>query len=113
MPAKEIHVCGHECAVGLVQRLAGIMGEEFKVSCPLPFSPPAVYFTSVVQVKHYERLVPLVIQEKGLAANYRAVSRGDCVIVFSRKQVFETRKRIEAVTRQKCAVVYGNLPPGM
>lgn len=47
-----------------------------------------------------------------MGGNYRSVKRGDCVVVFSRKQVFETRRRIEAATGQKCAVVYGSLPPG-
>ena len=65
------------------------------------------------QVSHYQRLVPLVVQEESLNGNYRSVKSGDCVIVFSRRQVFKTRLKIEAATGQKCAVVYGNLPPGM
>ena len=63
-------------------------------------------------MSRYKRLVPLVVEEKGLAGNYHAVRPGDCVIVFSRKQVFEIRKKIESTTGLKCAVVYGSLPPG-
>lgn len=32
MPAREIHVCGNESAVELVQRLASLMNEEVEVS---------------------------------------------------------------------------------
>lgn len=103
-------MCGHGCAVGLVQRLANIMGERFEVSSQ--FSDIIMSNIPLAKVNHYKRLVPLVVERRGLAGSYKAVKPGDCVIVFSRKQVFETRKRIETATRQKCAVVYGSLPPG-
>ena len=31
LPAREIHLCGHECAIGLVSRLASSMGEPLEV----------------------------------------------------------------------------------
>ena len=67
----------------------------------------------LLQVSHYKRLVPLVVEERGLDGSYQAVKPGDCIIVFSRKQVFEIRRKIESSTGLKCAVVYGSLPPGM
>ena len=32
MPAREVHVCGNESAVELVQRLASLMNEQVEVS---------------------------------------------------------------------------------
>ena len=31
IPAREIHLCGHECAIELVDRLASSMGESLEV----------------------------------------------------------------------------------
>lgn len=41
------------------------------------------------------------------------VQKGDCVITFSRKDIFAVRREIEQVTGLKCASIYGNLPPGI
>ncbi len=32
LPAREVHLCGHDCAVDLVQKLARSMGEKLEVS---------------------------------------------------------------------------------
>ena len=37
--------------------------------------------------------------------------KGDCVIAFSKKDIFTLKKKIEAATGLKCCVVYGSLPP--
>ena len=60
----------------------------------------------------YDRLVPLEVDESSLDGNYSAVRPGDCVIVFSRRKLFDVRRRIAAATGQRCAAVYGSLPPG-
>ena len=53
-----------------------------------------------------------MVEKRGLSGKYSAMKPGDCVIAFSRRHVFEIRRRIEGATGLKCAVVYGNLPPG-
>lgn len=35
------------------------------------------------------------------------------MVVFSRNKVFEISQLIEEVTGQNCAVIYGDLPPGI
>ncbi len=66
----------------------------------------------LLQVRHYERLSPLVPLENGLSGQYDRVRPGDCVVTFSRASVFQVRKKIEQATKQQCAVIYGGLPPG-
>ena len=70
-------------------------------------------FYLLFQVISYDRLVPLTIDEASLDGSYSAVKPGDCVIVFSRRRLFDVRRRIIAATGLRCAAVYGNLPPGM
>ena len=35
LPAREIHLCGHECAIDIVRRLAQSMGETLEVGVGL------------------------------------------------------------------------------
>jgi len=37
--------------------------------------------------------------------------RGDCVVVFGRKALFETKRQIETATGLNVGVIYGSLPP--
>jgi len=92
LPAREIHMCGHDCAVDIVRRMAESTGEE-------------------VEVLRYDRLVPLVPQNRSLRGQYSAVKPGDCMVVFSRWRIFELRDNIEKATNHKCAIIYGGLPP--
>lgn len=64
-----------------------------------------------VTVHRYNRLTPLTISEKSLNGSYKNVKKGDCVVTFARKDIFEVKKAIERETGLKCAVVYGALPP--
>lgn len=36
---------------------------------------------------------------------------GDCVVAFSRTDIFAIKREIEAKTKYKCCIVYGTLPP--
>jgi len=36
---------------------------------------------------------------------------GDCVVAFSRKDIYTLKRRIEKNLGLKCCVVYGSLPP--
>ena len=67
---------------------------------------------ALLQVHHYERLSPLVVSSKTLRGRYGSVKPGDCVVVFSRNKVFEIGEQVEKATKQTCALVYGDLPPG-
>jgi hypothetical protein len=36
---------------------------------------------------------------------------GDCVVAFSRRDIFDIKTEIERLTTMRCCVVYGALPP--
>ena len=90
--AREIHLCGEETAVPVVQALLEETGDE-------------------IEIRRYERLTPLVIEQQSLDGKYGSVVKGDCVVAFSRSGIFGIKNKIEATTGMKCAVVYGKLPP--
>ena len=90
--ANEVHVCGGLEAAPLVQRLVESSGDEFIL-------------------KTYERLSPLHVAESSLLGDYSKVQPGDCVVAFSKVDIFSIRKAIENKTPYKCAIIYGQLPP--
>lgn len=51
--------------------------------------------------------------DRTLKGHYDTVKPGDCVVTFSRKNVFEISQLIEKAAKQSCAVIYGDLPPGI
>ncbi|KAJ1512364.1 hypothetical protein HMI56_004161 [Coelomomyces lativittatus] len=90
--ANTVILCGEESSIPLVQALCREVNEE-------------------VTVRHFQRLGPLRASGTSLNSNWCELKKGDCVIVFSRSQVFSHRKWIQSATRRKCAVLYGLLPP--
>ncbi|EAU81797.1 ATP-dependent RNA helicase suv3 [Coprinopsis cinerea okayama7 len=92
LAAKEVHLCGEETAVPIVEALLKDTGDE-------------------LIVKRYERLTPLKVEEESLGGDYSKVQKGDCIVVFNRKGIFAVKKKVEALTGLRCAVVYGRLPP--
>ncbi|KAF8891094.1 P-loop containing nucleoside triphosphate hydrolase protein [Gymnopilus junonius] len=90
--AHEIHLCGEESAVPVVEALLKHTGDE-------------------LEVRRYERLTPLVVEEQSLNGDLTKIRKGDCVVTFSRSKIFELKKLVEAQTGLRCAVVYGRLPP--
>lgn len=92
VPANEIHVCGDASALELVEWIADQVGEEF-------------------EVRRYERFTPLEVEEKGLVQGYSDVKAGDCIVAFSRQDIFDIKAMIEEQTPFKTCVVYGALPP--
>ncbi len=92
LQAHEIHVCGSPAAIQTVQAIAKKMGDSF-------------------EVKRYERRTTLTIAESSLDSDYSNIQPGDCVVAFSRRDIYAIKHRIEEVTSLKCCVVYGNLPP--
>ncbi|KAJ4489966.1 P-loop containing nucleoside triphosphate hydrolase protein [Lentinula aciculospora] len=89
--AKEVHLCGEETAVPIIQALLAETHDE-------------------LEVRRYKRLTPLQI-EKSLANDLGKVQKGDCVVTFSRGSIFWLKSSIEKASGMKCAVVYGKLPP--
>lgn len=90
--ANEIHVCGGLEAVAVVKRLAESTGDEF-------------------ELKEYSRLSQLKIADTSLRGDYSKVQPGDCIVAFSKADIFSVRRTIEKCTPYKCAIIYGQLPP--
>jgi len=92
LTADEIHVCGEETAVPLVQQLLADTGDE-------------------IIVNRYQRLSPLHVATQSMEGNWTDIRRGDCIVAFSRKDIFACKHNIEQKTGLRCAVAYGKLPP--
>lgn len=92
MQARVIHLCGSPSMLDIVRKLSIRMGTEMEVIT-------------------YNRLSPLNVGEKALK-NYKNIRKGDCVIGFSRKVLYDIKRQIEAANRDlRCCIIYGNLPP--
>jgi ATP-dependent RNA helicase SUPV3L1/SUV3 len=89
--AEEIHLCGEERAISLIRDMIATTGDT-------------------LEIQQYQRLTPLTVMKHPLKA-LSDLERGDCVVTFSRKEVFHLKSRIEKQTNLKVAVVYGSLPP--
>ena len=90
--AHEIHLCGEETAIPLVEKLLKDTGDE-------------------LIVRRYERLTPLVPEDESLKGDLTKVRKGDCIVTFSRSSIFGIKRLVEERTGLRCAVVYGRLPP--
>ena len=88
--AKEIHVCGEETVIPLLESMAKETGDE-------------------IVINRYKRLSPFKIGDPILSL--KNVRKGDCVVTFSRSGIWEIKRKIESMTGLKCAVAYGGLPP--
>jgi ATP-dependent RNA helicase SUPV3L1/SUV3 len=93
LAAKEVHLCGEESAVPLIQRICESLNEELVVN-------------------KYQRLTPYKVSNRSLEGDLSRITKGDCVVAFSRRDIFNYKNKIEATTGLKCAVAYGGLPPG-
>ncbi len=51
------------------------------------------------------------VSQESLKGDYSKVEPGDCVVAFSRSDIFSIRNAIEKLTPYKCAMIYGALPP--
>ncbi|ORX92474.1 P-loop containing nucleoside triphosphate hydrolase protein, partial [Basidiobolus meristosporus CBS 931.73] len=92
LQAEEIHLCGEPSIVPLVSEICANLNEE-------------------VEVRKYDRLSSLKILSHSLNSSFKNIRKGDCVVTFSRKNIFAVKKAIEQETKLKCAVIYGSLPP--
>ncbi|KAK3950121.1 P-loop containing nucleoside triphosphate hydrolase protein [Pseudoneurospora amorphoporcata] len=90
--AKELHLCGEERVVDLIQELCARLGDK-------------------CIVHRYVRLNPLLPMEKAVGDDFKNLQKGDAVIAFSRVNLHALKAGIESATGRKCAIVYGSLPP--
>jgi ATP-dependent RNA helicase SUPV3L1/SUV3 len=90
--AREVHLCGDETTVALLSALIPTLGDT-------------------VTVHRYNRLTPLQVADTSLEGDWNKIQKGDCVVTFSRTNIFSVKKQIESIAGKKCAVVYGALPP--
>ncbi|KAJ6806100.1 ATP-dependent RNA helicase SUV3L, mitochondrial [Iris pallida] len=92
LKADEIHLCGDPSVFNVVKKICKETGDE-------------------LEVHSYERFKPLVVEAKTLLGDLKNVRSGDCVVAFSRREIFEVKLAIERFTGHKCCVIYGALPP--
>lgn len=88
----ELHLCGEESVVDLVQKIAAELGDE-------------------CVVKRYQRLSPLVVADTSLGGDLSRIRKGDCLVTFSRSNIFAFKRAVEEKTGLRVAVAYGGLPP--
>lgn len=96
--ADEVHLCGEPAALDLLQALATDAGD------------------GQVERRVYARLGGPGSLRLGpsLGGDLGKVRPGDCVVAFSKRDIFQLKRRIEQSSqgRLRCAVVYGSLPLG-
>ncbi|KAK0218863.1 P-loop containing nucleoside triphosphate hydrolase protein [Armillaria fumosa] len=90
--AREIHLCGEETAVPLVEAMLKETNDDLVVN-------------------RYERLTPLEVEKQSLGGDLSKIRKGDCIVTFSRKSIFQMKKDVERELGVSCATVYGRLPP--
>ncbi|XP_057823813.2 ATP-dependent RNA helicase SUV3, mitochondrial isoform X2 [Cryptomeria japonica] len=91
IPADELHLCGEPAVVSLIQEMLSVTGD-------------------IMQVEYYKRLSPLIPSERPLDS-FSEIRTGDCVVAFSRQNIYYIKKKIEAKGEHLCSIVYGSLPP--
>ncbi|KAF4436514.1 hypothetical protein F53441_13225 [Fusarium austroafricanum] len=90
--AKEVHLCGEERTVKLIESICASIGDK-------------------CIVHRYDRLSPLEPMDKALDSDYSQLEKGDCVVAFSRLNLHALKRAIEKKTGRRCAIIYGSLPP--
>lgn len=90
--ANEVHLCGEASVVDLIKQIGKACGDE-------------------VIVNTYERLSPLYVASQSLKGDYKQVRPGDCIVTFSRRDIFAVKYEVEQQTGLRVAVAYGGLPP--
>ncbi|KAK3040549.1 hypothetical protein RJ639_028995 [Escallonia herrerae] len=90
IPANELHLCGDAAAVPLIKEILGVTDDD-------------------VKVQYYERLSPLVPSKIPLGP-FSNIKRGDCIVTFSRQEIYKLKKKVQDGGKHLCSVVYGSLP---
>lgn len=74
--AKEIHLCGEETAIPIIEAILKDTGDELVIN-------------------RYERLTPLTVQEESLNGDIKRVQKGDCMVTFSPSSIFALKRQVE------------------
>ena len=90
--AREVHLCGEERTVELIESLCARIGDK-------------------CIVHRYQRLSSLQTMEASLKGDFGNLQKGDAVVSFSRVGLHALKAGIESATGRRCAIVYGSLPP--
>lgn len=61
-------------------------------------------------MRHYKRLTELNVEQSALCT-LDNVQPGDCIVCFSKNDIYSVSREIEARGKE-VAVIYGGLPPG-
>ncbi|XP_021859217.1 DExH-box ATP-dependent RNA helicase DExH16, mitochondrial isoform X2 [Spinacia oleracea] len=91
LAADELHLCGDPAAVPLIKQMLKVTGDD-------------------LQIKYYDRLSPLEPLKVPLGS-YSNIKKGDCIVTFSRRGIYNFKRKIENEGKHLCSVVYGSLPP--
>lgn len=89
--ADEVHVCGEVGATDLLKKICATTGED-------------------IEVRNYKRLTELTVESSALCT-LDNVQPGDCIVCFSKNDIYSVSREIEARGKE-VAVIYGGLPPG-
>lgn len=100
--AKEVHLCGEESALKLVTDLLGRTNDN-------------------LTIHRYARLSPLITEDEPLRS-WEELREGDCIISFSKKELFNLRNDINDFMNKDrdgnlisnenhCSLIYGTMPP--
>lgn len=92
LPAREIHLCGEQSAVTVIQQILHATGEA-----------------SRLRLIEHKRLVPLTV-DKPLDGDLRRVQNGDCLVCFSRRHVFDYVEKLRQIPNVVPYAVYGAMP---
>ena len=94
LPAREVHLCGEERALDVVKQIL-YESRELKG----------------LEVRRYNRLVPLEVEKSNLDGDFSRLRNGDCLVTFSRKSVFSLAAAIrKAHPHASVRTIYGSLP---
>ncbi|KAK1281543.1 hypothetical protein QJS10_CPB22g01221 [Acorus calamus] len=108
IPADELHLCGDAAAVPLVQEILKVTGDLSSISRHTEMA--RLLTTAKACVQYYERLSPLIPSKVPLGS-FSNIQTGDCIVTFSRREIYNLKKEIEERGKHLCSVVYGSLPP--
>ncbi|KAK4700053.1 ATP-dependent RNA helicase SUPV3L1/SUV3, partial [Phenoliferia sp. Uapishka_3] len=89
---ETLHLCGEESVIDLIQSIADDLGDD-------------------LDIQRYTRLSPLSIAPESLQSDLSKIERGDCLVTFTRNNIFAFKRVVEEKTGLKVAVAYGGLPP--
>ncbi len=87
--ATEVHICGDNSVLELVQKIVEICGDE-------------------LEIRHYERMTKLEVEKS--AIRLADLEKSDALIVFSRRNALRNKRDLERLGF-KVSIVYGMLSP--